>query len=157
MSDEKPSYADTLEMQLLADYVSGGMTMIDACKTLSLSSRTVYDRMEKDERLAALMNKARDDGYDAIANQMLAIADDADNDYVEGTDRFGRPKIFLDKEHVQRSKLRVETRAKLLAKWHPKKYGEKLQVETKGATIAMPVGDDPIAAQRAYEELMKGS
>jgi hypothetical protein len=34
----------------------------------------------------------------------------------------------LNAEHVQRSKLRIETRLKLLAKWSPKKYGERVQV-----------------------------
>jgi hypothetical protein len=34
----------------------------------------------------------------------------------------------LDREHVQRSKLRIETRLKLLAKWNPKKWGDRLQV-----------------------------
>jgi hypothetical protein len=34
----------------------------------------------------------------------------------------------LNAEHVQRSKLRIETRLKLLAKWNPKKYGERVAV-----------------------------
>jgi hypothetical protein len=34
----------------------------------------------------------------------------------------------LDREHVQRSKLRIETRLKLLAKWNPKKWGDKLEL-----------------------------
>jgi hypothetical protein len=34
----------------------------------------------------------------------------------------------LNSEHIQRSKLRIETRLKLLAKWNPKKYGERVQV-----------------------------
>ena len=98
-----------------------------------------------------MMEKARESGFDAIANECLEIADDAALDTIET--RFG-PKP--DKEWLARSKLRVETRLKLLAKWHPKKYGDKLQVEQKTATVAIPVTDDPIAAQRAYESLMRG-
>lgn len=157
MTDQPvPDFADTLEAQMLADYVREGMTLIDACRTLGLAVRTIYDRINASPRFAEMMEQARLDGYDAIANQVLAIADDTDNDYIEGTDRFGNPKIMLDKEHIQRSKLRAEVRLKLLAKWHPKKYGEKLQVEQKTATVAIPVTDDPIAAQRAYEDLMRG-
>lgn len=156
MTDQPDNdYADTLEAQMIADYVSSGMTMTAACATLGVVPRTIYNRINASERFAKMMEQARLDGYDAIADQVVQIADDTDNDYVEGTDRFGRPKIMLDKEHIQRSKLRAEVRMKLLAKWHPKKYGEKLEIEQKSATVAIPVGDDPIAAQRAYEDLMK--
>jgi hypothetical protein len=56
-----------------------------------------------------------------MAEDCLRIADDAVNDWME-TEHGPR----LNGEHVQRSKLRIETRLKLLAKWNPKKYGEKL-------------------------------
>lgn len=146
-----PDYADSLEAQMIADYVSEGQTLVSACKTLGVPLSTFYDRLGRSERLREMMEKARESGFDAIANDCLEIADDAALDTIET--RFG-PKP--DKEWLARSKLRVETRLKLLAKWHPKKYGEKLQVEQKTATVAIPVTDDPIAAQRAYEELMKG-
>lgn len=151
----KPDKADTIEAQMIADYVRSGMTLTAACRTLGVPVRTVYDWITASERFAALMEQARLDGYDAIADQVVQIADDTDNDYEEGVDRFGNPKLFLNKEHIQRSKLRAEVRMKLLAKWHPKKYGDKLEIEQKSATVAIPVGDDPIAAQRAYEDLMK--
>lgn len=156
MTDQPaPDYADTLEAQLIADYVSSGMTLTGACATMGVPVRTIYNRINASERFAALMEQARLDGYDAIADQVVKIADDTDNDYEEGTDRFGNPKLFLNKEHIQRSRLRADVRLKLLAKWHPKKYGDKLEIEQKSATVAIPVGDDPIAAQRAYEDLMK--
>ena len=36
-------------------------------------------------------------------------------------------------EWISRSKLRVETRLKLLAKWDPKRYGDKITQEHVGA------------------------
>lgn len=145
-------YAESLEAQMLADYVSGGMPLAQACRTLDINLATTYDRMSKWPAFADMMNKARDAGYDMIAIDCLEIADESSNDIVET--RFG-PKP--NKEFIARSKLRVETRLKLLAKWHPKKYGEKLEIEQKSASVAIPVGDDPIAAQRAYEQLLKGA
>ena len=144
-------YADSLEAQMIADYVSEGQTLVSACKTLGVALSTFYGRLNRSPRLMEMMEKARESGFDAIANECLEIADDAALDTIET--RFG-PKP--DKEWLARSKLRVETRLKLLAKWHPKKYGDKLQVEQKTATVAIPVTDDPIAAQRAYESLMRG-
>jgi len=50
----------------------------------------------------------------------------------------------------------AEGRLKLLAKWHPRKYGEKLHVESTNTNAEIPMSDDPIEAARAYEKMMKG-
>lgn len=144
-----PDYADTIEAQMIADYVSEGMPLAAAARMLGIERRqTVYERMDASPRFREMMEKAREAGFDALAEDCLDIADHTADDYFDN----GK----LNKEAVMRSKLRVETRLKLLSKWHPRKYGDKLQVEQKTATVAIPVTDDPIAAQRAYEELMKG-
>lgn len=153
---DQPDYADTLHAQMLADYVSDGMPLAQACRALDIPLSTTYDRIDRSARFAEMMEKARSAGFDVIATSCLEIADDTSNDYVETTDRNGNPKMALDKEHIQRSKLRIETRLKLLSKWHPIKYGEKLQIEQKSASVAIPVSDDPIAAQKAYEALLRG-
>jgi hypothetical protein len=87
----------------------------------------MYSWMAADPDLSAHIARARDLGYEAIAEETLSIADDASNDYMDRQvgDRTVR---VLDGEHVQRSKLRIETRLKLLAKWNPKKYGDKVVV-----------------------------
>ena len=64
-------------------------------------------------------------GMDAIAEECLEIADDGTNDWV--TRKLGNAEVeVLNAEHVQRSKLRIETRLKLLAKWNPKKWGDRI-------------------------------
>lgn len=83
--------------------------------------RTVYDWIGRDEELSAHIARARDLGFDAIAEECLDIADDSSQDYRD-TDK----GLVYDAEHVQRSKLRIETRLKLLAKWNPKKYGDRI-------------------------------
>jgi hypothetical protein len=68
-------------------------------------------------------------GYDAMAEECLDIADDASNDWMERLDDKGRPVGWVvNGEHVQRSKLRIETRLKLLAKFNPSKYGDTMKV-----------------------------
>jgi hypothetical protein len=70
---------------------------------------------------------ARARGEDAIAQECLEIADNATNDWMEQhSEESANAGYKLNGEHVQRSKLRIETRLKLLAKWNPKKWGEKL-------------------------------
>lgn len=139
---DQPDYAETIEAQMLADYVSGGMPLAEAMRTLGVGKTITYERIKNSARFAEMMELARDLGADQIACDIRHTARGAEG-YSSGD--------------VKRDKLIVETDLKLLAKWHPKKYGEKLEIEQKTASIAIPVGDDPIAAQRAYEELMKGS
>lgn len=90
--------------------------------------RTVYDWRDADESFAARFARAREEGYDAIAQDCLEIADETGHDTKEG--RNG--ELIPDNEWITRSRLRVETRLKLLAKWSPKKYGEKVDVEHSG-------------------------
>jgi len=145
-------YADTLEAQMIADYVSDGKTIKAACRILGITRRqSVYERMKESARFTEMMEAARTAGADAIADDVIDIIDDTTED-VEMT-RFG-PRA--NKEFIARSKVRAEYRIKLLAKWHPKKYGEKLQIESNTRSVAIPPTDDPIAAQKAYEQLMKG-
>lgn len=94
--------------------------------------RTVYGWMDDHPDFAANIARAREDGYDMIATDCLEIADNARNDYMEAQEDGGGAAYRLNGEHIQRSKLRIETRLKLLAKWNPKKYGEKQQIDVEG-------------------------
>jgi len=107
-----------------------GIPLRELCRRDGMPNwRTVYDWIEADEDLAARIAHARDLGFDAIAEDILDIADDGTNDWVERKRKDGSVDTVVDSEHVQRSKLRIETRLKLLAKWNPKKYGDKQVVD----------------------------
>lgn len=94
--------------------------------------RTVSDWKRANEAFSANFAQAREDGFDAIAAECLEIAEDGSRDYAEKKRPDGTKYEAFDSEHVQRSKLRIETRLKLLAKWDPKRYGDKLDVEHGG-------------------------
>jgi hypothetical protein len=70
---------------------------------------------------------AMDVRAEIMADDMLEIADDGRNDYVQTDDG-----LAVDKDHIQRSRLRVDTRKWLLAKMAPKKYGDKVTQEVTG-------------------------
>lgn len=78
--------------------------------------RAVYDWMA-DEAFAARIARARDLGYDAIAQSTVEIADTPSD----------------HKEDVQHRKLQIWTRLQLLAKWDPKRYGDRQRLEHTGA------------------------
>lgn len=68
---------------------------------------------------------------DAFAEQVLTIADDGSNDYETRQGRFGDYQA-VNVEAVMRSKLRVETRFRLMAAYAPKRYGPKIDHEHSG-------------------------
>ena len=72
------------------------------------------------------------------AEEILEIADDARNDYMEKLDDSGNLLGYtLNGEHVQRSRLRIDTRKWLMSKQNPKVYGDKLDMTTNGNDIGV--------------------
>ena len=110
--------------QEIADRLSKGEPLAAICRDEHMpSTRTVSTWRENDTEFSASIARAREDGYDAIAEECLKIADQTENDTID-TEHGERANT----EWISRSKLRVETRLKLLAKWDPKRYGEKLAI-----------------------------
>jgi hypothetical protein len=116
----------------ICERLSVGDTLRQICRDEHMPNwRAVYQWMEKDAEFATRIAQARETGFDAIAEGTLDIADNATNDWMEANDP-DNPGYRANGEHVQRSKLRIETRLKLLAKWSPKKYGEATRIEHHG-------------------------
>lgn len=110
--------------------------------------QTVSDWREKSEEFSVMIARAREEGFDAIASGCLEIADDARNDFMETFAIDDDTSAYkLNGEHIQRSKLRIETRLKLLAKWDPKRYGDKLELSGDP--------DRPVAIQKIERVIVK--
>lgn len=90
--------------------------------------------------------RAREAQADALADEMLDIADDATNDWMErqGEDKRG-PGWDINGEHVQRTKLRLDTRKWIASKLKPKVYGEKVDLTSGGEKIGLA---ETLAARR---------
>jgi hypothetical protein len=67
-------------------------------------------------------------GLDAMADELLEIADDGSKDYK--LDSHGN--LVADNDHISRSRLRIDTRKWYLAKLAPKRYGEKVDLNVGG-------------------------
>lgn len=87
---------------------------------------TFYSWLETDADLSGRFARAREFGADAIAVEALRIADTP----IDGE----RRKLTEDglevttEDMLGHRRLQVETRLKLLAKWDPKRYGDKLEL-----------------------------
>jgi hypothetical protein len=88
----------------------------------------VYDWMMKDPELSTAIARARDIGYDAMAEECLHIADTPMlGEEVTETEGDDGIKVSVKKvDMLGHRKLQIETRLKLLAKFNPKRYGDKI-------------------------------
>ncbi len=93
---------------------------------------TVWRWKERDDDRRNAYARAREDQQQAWADQIVEIADDGTNDYVEKVRKDGSKDMAYDREHVDRSKLRIETRKWLMARLSPKSFGDKTALELSG-------------------------
>lgn len=121
-SDYTPELAATI-----CERLAGGETLRAICRDPGMPDERTVRGWAIDDRdgFSPHYARARELGYHAMADETLEIADDTSHDFrtVETDD--GTREI-VDHEHIQRSRLRVDTRKWLLAKALPKIYGEKV-------------------------------
>jgi hypothetical protein len=109
----------------IVERLSRGETLLSICRDEHMPpDSTVRNWTLLYPEFAAEVARARELGYDAIAESCLEIVDEPP---VCGPD--GK----IDQGYVQHQKLRAWTRQELLKKWAPKKYGERVAMEHTGA------------------------
>jgi len=147
------SYTTELADEIV-DRLSEGEPLRRICRDEHMPSwRTFYDWVEARPDFAARITRARELGEDSIAQECFDIADNAANDWMIRNGMDDEPSWSVNGEHIQRSKLRIETRLKLLAKWNPKKWGEKVTQTVEGGEKPLQVeniGDLDLARRIAF-------
>jgi hypothetical protein len=105
----------------LIAWLSEGNTLMDFCRVeVHPSFRTIYNWQAEDPVFDANIARARDIGHDAISEESLQLAD---KEPLAVFDEAGNKRY--DPGSIAWRKMQIETRLKLLAKWNPKKYGDK--------------------------------
>lgn len=117
---------------ILADIIarlSNGEPLTSICRTDGYPDRRTVGNWRKElPEFDAAFLSARDDGFDAIAAECLAIADTPENG-VETTTKPDGSTETREGDMLGHRKLRVETRLKLLAKWDPRRYGDRMALD----------------------------
>ena len=72
--------------------------------------------------------RAKEEQADMLIEEIIDIADDNSEDLL-GEDKNGNK--IENKEFVNRSRIRIDTRKWLASKLKPKKYGEKIEIDVK--------------------------
>ena len=73
----------------------------------------------------AAYETARQDQFQVREDELVEIADDARNDWMDRETQNGTIRV-VDHEHIQRSKLRIDARLWLLSRLQPHKYGDRV-------------------------------
>lgn len=105
--------------ELIAQVLEGiaqGKTLTSLCVAYGFSQSAWAKWVAQDHELAKAYYDARSVGADSIADDILDIVDTVKEDTVA----------------VAKARLRADTRLRLLAKWQPDKYGDKVDVRHAG-------------------------
>jgi len=133
----KPKYM-ALVCEKIATSTKSLVTIMEEVKTRigrSPDYVTVRNWIADDEEIGNLYARAKEDQADFIAEEMIDIADDGRNDYMESVSDDGKSAFKMNGENVQRSRLRLDTRKWLASKLRPKKYGDKLDLTSDGKAV----------------------
>lgn len=120
----------------ICERISDGEPLAHICRSVGMPNPSTVRRwIERDEEVSRAIAHAREDGFDFLAAECLRIADTP----MEGVEVTTKPDGVKEEKRgdmLGHRKLQIETRLKLLAKWDPKRYGERIeQNHTGGMTL----------------------
>jgi len=117
-----PIRMELIESAIL--WVQQGKTLRDWCRLPGHPGWTaIHNWINQQPEVKERFKQAREIGMDAIAEETLAMVDESPERIQEGR---------IDPGWVQWKRMQVEQRIKLMAKWYPSKYGDKVGVEHGG-------------------------
>jgi hypothetical protein len=125
----RPSlYSDDLA-SLICSRIAEGESLASICRDEGMPSPSTVRRwiVEDVNGFAALSARAYALGYEALAEECLLIADTP----LEGVETTINEKGETSEKRgdmLQHRRLQIETRMRLLGKWAPKRYGDKVAV-----------------------------
>ena len=117
----------------ICEQLAEGMTLRAICRQPGMPAESTVRQWASHDRegFYAHYARARDIGLDAMADELMDICDNASNDWMEREGENSQGWI-LNGEHVNRSRLRVDTRKWYLSKLAPKRYGDRKHLEHTG-------------------------
>jgi hypothetical protein len=123
----RPSSFDQAVADEIIERLSIGEPLAQICRDEAMPAvRTVSDWKAANAAFSADFARAREEGFDFLAADTLTIIDTKP----ERTLTAEGDKV--DTGHVAWLKNRAEQRLKLLAKWDPKRYGDKIDLNHGG-------------------------
>lgn len=123
----------------ICERIANGESLRQILETEGMpASSTVFKWLSDDASFSEQYARAREAQADAVFDDILSIADDGRNDWMERQDKDGETVGWtLNREAVARSQMRIEARKWMAGKLKPKKYGERLDLHHSGGIETM--------------------
>lgn len=117
----RPSKCSQKHADDINNGLSEGKSLSQVCRDLKLGYSTVFNWMKvHSDTFFVDSPRAYEAGHDRLADECIEIADDGARDTIITDD--GRE--ITNNDVIQRSRLRIDTRLRLLGKWS-KKYADR--------------------------------
>ena len=131
----------------ICERLSNGEPLRQICRDNHMPAwQKIYEWMARDANLSGAIAKAREVGQDAIAEDIYRLME-APPERIE-SEHGSR----IDSGYVQWIKAQADIKLKLLAKWNPKRYGDRLALAgDKENPIHI---DAKVQAEQYFEELL---
>lgn len=118
---------------IICERLEEGRSLRSICTDKDMPSKgSVLRWLIANESFQSQYARAKEIGAEAVFEEIRQIADDGSNDTYKRVDAQGNEIETVNHDHINRSRLRIDTRKWQLSKQFPKKYGEKLEVENTG-------------------------
>ena len=131
----RPSkYTDKLADKICQMIAQGQSVRSICAKKDIISMQTFFRWLRENDKFREQYARACEERSYMHAEDIIEIADNATNDYMEKLEGDG---YIFNSENVQRSRLRIDTRKWLMSKLNPKVYGDKLDMTTNGNDIGV--------------------
>lgn len=124
---------------VICERIADGESLRQICGDDGMpATSTVFVWLTQDPQFAEQYARAREAQADAMFDDILSIADDGRNDWVEKRNAEGQVIGWQENgEAIRRSQLRIDARKWMAGKLKPKKYGEKLELDHKSTDGSM--------------------
>lgn len=130
----------------ICERIADGESLRTICGDEGMPNKaTVFRWLAANDAFRDQYARAREAQADTLFDDILEIADDARNDWMErnGDDDSGWQ---VNGEHIQRSRLRMDARKWMAGKLRPKVYGDKSVIEGPGEH-----GEHTVTFKTVYE------
>ena len=119
----------------ICQMIAQGQSVRSICAEKDMiSMQTFFRWLRENDKFREQYARACEERSYMHAEDIIEIADNATNDYMEKLEGDG---YIFNSENVQRSRLRIDTRKWLMSKLNPKVYGDKLDMTTNGNDIGV--------------------
>lgn len=159
MAKYRPQSTYTIEIaNKICVRLAAGESLSSVCRDPDFPCiATVFNWLRENDDFQIAYARAKAESADALFEELIDIADDGRNDWMENRDP-DNPGYKLNGEHVNRSRLRVDTRKWAIARMKPKKYGDRLHTEHSGSIDMSSASDEDLDRRLAeLEQKLAGS